>query len=273
MEFKPGKPRQNYNVTEHSPVKEFAILFAGVSGIVFTAYLLLGFAVDIVVDKLPDEWAHASFNENWQGGQANLDWQDSKELQSMIDSLAQCAQITHPVKVSISKTDEVNAFALPNGQIVVFEGLLQAVKSENGLAFVLAHELAHFKNRDHLRQMGRGIIITSLMALLTGNSSGISEALTPAMMAGNANYSQEREMEADNRAMHILNCHYGHVGGATELFEYYKELPAGILRDSFLSSHPAPLARIVAIETTIRDNRWQTAETTRLVMDSPQSSQ
>lgn len=261
MEFKPGKPRQNYNVSDNSPTREFATLLLGVSAIFFAIYLFLGLMVDVVVDNLPEDWTHISSHNHWQIQQ---DWEKSDALQGMVEKLAKCADIQHPVSISTSKTDEVNAFALPNGQIVVFDGLIQAVKSENGLAFVLAHELSHFKNRDHLRQLGRGIIITSLMALVSGDTAGFGEAFTPALMAGNANYSQKRELEADKRAMAILYCHYGHVGGATELFEYYNDMPAGLLRDSFLSSHPAPLERITAMQQLAKENNWQLGETTQL---------
>ena len=85
-------------------------------------------------------------------------------------------------------------------------------------------------------------------------------------MAGNANYSQERELQADERAMEILHCHYGHVGGATELFEYYRDLPADLLRDSFLSSHPAPQERIEKMRKLAKDNRWQSADTIPLAI-------
>lgn len=261
MDYKPGKPKHNYNVSENAPGKEFAILFLGVSGIVFGIYLLLGLMIDVVVDNIPEHWTHVEFDKNWR---LEADFEHSEPLQKIIDELVLCADIAHPVIISTSKAEEVNAFALPNGQIVVFDGLLQAVKSENGLAFVLAHELSHFKNRDHLRQMGRGIIIASLLALVSGDAAGINQSFTPAMMAGNANYSQEREIQADIRAMEILHCHYGHVGGATELFEYYRDLPADLLRDSFLSSHPAPAQRIDTINDMIKENGWRIADTTRL---------
>jgi Zn-dependent protease with chaperone function len=260
MEFKPGKPQKNYNITDTSPLKEFAVLLSGVSVIVLVLYLLLGLAVDSVVDALPEEWAHASFETPTSFEtpiKAENRWQTSKLLEEMLDQLALCADIHHPVNISLIESKEANAFALPNGLIVVFSGLLDVVQSENGLAFVLAHELAHFKNRDHLRQMGRSIILTGFFALLTGDSSGFGEALTPAMMLGNANYSQEREMDADNRAMEILNCHYGHVAGATELFEYYRNNPASMMQNSFLSSHPAPQERIENIETLVQTNGWR----------------
>ena len=42
-------------------------------------------------------------------------------------------------------------------------GLLENVESENELAFVLGHELGHFRNRDHLRGLGRGIAFSLVL--------------------------------------------------------------------------------------------------------------
>ena len=237
----------------------------GISIILFLFYLLLGMAVDKLVDNLPDDWAHISHGAF---SQFDMDVHNSAPLQLIVDELAVCANITHPIKIGITQSAEVNAFALPNGQIVVYSGLLDAVKSENGLTFVLAHELSHFKNRDHLRQMGRGVILTGLFALLTGDNSGFNEALTPAMLAGNASYSQARESEADIKAMEILNCHYGHVGGATELFEFYRDKSTTLLQNSFLSSHPAPQERIENIVALIANNNWSIKETVTLTINS-----
>jgi Zn-dependent protease with chaperone function len=66
------------------------------------------------------------------------------------------------------QSDAVNAMAVPGGKMVVFSGLLDSLSSTNGLMFVLAHEVGHFKNRDHLRLMGRGIVLSILAMLALG---------------------------------------------------------------------------------------------------------
>ncbi|MCI5123327.1 MAG: peptidase M48, partial [Candidatus Electrothrix sp. AR5] len=129
------------------------------------------------------------------------------------------------------------------------EGLLETIRSENGLSFVLAHEMAHFKHRDHLRGMGRGLVFTALSALLTGSGSGITQLIAPTLGIGQARYSQEREALADKLALETLHCLYGHVGGATEFFEAMQEESEEQGRGigGYFASHPEAVQRIDAL--------------------------
>ncbi|MDY3135631.1 MAG: M48 family metalloprotease, partial [Sodaliphilus sp.] len=44
---------------------------------------------------------------------------------------------------NLVKNDEINAFCMPGGKIVVYEGLLPITQNESALAIVLGHEIAH----------------------------------------------------------------------------------------------------------------------------------
>ena len=139
--------------------------------------------------------------------------------------------------------------AVPGGRIIVLSGLLDKVSSENGLSFILAHELAHFQNRDHLRGMGRSIVFTAAAAMLTGAGSDFTQLFTPTLNISFSQYSQTRESLADKTALETLNCRYGHVGGATEFFESIKPVD-GINYNAlkhYFSSHPEAVERINAL--------------------------
>ncbi len=53
------------------------------------------------------------------------------------------------------KEKRPNAFAMPGGTTGLITGLLETLDNEIELAFVIAHELGHFHNRDHLSGLGR----------------------------------------------------------------------------------------------------------------------
>ena len=53
----------------------------------------------------------------------------------------------------------VNALAIPGDRIIIYQGLLEDVESENELMMILGHELGHFANRDHLRGLGNFLLI------------------------------------------------------------------------------------------------------------------
>ena len=158
--------------------------------------------------------------------------------------------------VVIFKSSEANAFAFPGGYMAVSTEMLDKVKSENGLAFVIAHELAHFHNRDHLRSLGRGIVMTALAVALTGPDSSLSTLLAPTSQLGQAQYSQARESLADQTAITALNGYYGHVGGADEFFSMMIGMPEYTVLQPF-ASHPELKRRIERLEQLRIKNDWQ----------------
>jgi Zn-dependent protease with chaperone function len=254
VEYKPGLPEKNSNVSHTAPFKEFLTLLAGISVFIYVAYWFLGFAIDIAVDHLSYEQETQLFSKipaqlHELLGEAP---QQDERLQALVDELRTCSSLPTPITVFTAAEETSNAMALPGGQMLIFEGLLAHIKSENGLAFVLAHELGHFINRDHLKGIGRGVVLASLSSILTGPNSSISRLLTPSIQLNSARFSQKRESQADITALEILHCHYGHISGATEFFESLKEsqhLDSGI--SHYFSSHPKMGQRIQAI------HQWQ----------------
>ncbi len=254
MNYQPSLPEHNDNVTPQHPVKDFFVILGWLLAIAACVFWLLGHAVDAIVDRLDHHAearlyallpAHAAPGADAHPQQA--------QLQALVDGMRQCAGLRLPATITLSTSHDANAAVLPGGHIVVFSGLLDQVKSENGLSFVLAHELAHITQRDHLRAMGRGIILFGIAALLTGSDSGLAGVLAPVNSLGHANYSRAREAAADAAALRTLNCRYGHAGGATELFASILARDGdGIKASHYVASHPAMQARIDMLNEAIR---------------------
>lgn len=248
MEYRPSLPDNNDNVSHDQPVREFALLFIGITIFLLSVFWLLGLFVDRAVDYITPEMEAMIFSSVGGSASESVDSSDPRqaELQGMIDGLSECVQVGYPLKVHLIDLDDANAFAFPGGRIFIFTGLLDKVVSENGLSFVLAHELAHFKNRDHLRGLGRGIVFTAVSALLTGAGSDLTQLFTPTAGFSQAQYSQERESIADKQALQVLSCYYGHVGGATEFFEAMKsnDGKGSNVFGHYFSSHPEAVERI-----------------------------
>jgi Zn-dependent protease with chaperone function len=252
-EYKPGLPEQNDNVSHNHPVKEFAVLLSGVTFFLLLTGWSMGLLVDWAAGFISPEMEEVIFSSMRVFGETDFkeepDDPRQQELQRLVDELGRCNAVGYPLQVNIVSATEANAFAFPGGRIFVLEGLLETVTSENGLAFILAHEMAHFKNRDHLRSMGRGLVLTALSALLTGAGSDLTQLFAPTLGIGQARYSQERESLADSLALETLNCLYGHVGGASEFFEAMQEESEGQGRGlgKYFSSHPEAVQRIVQL--------------------------
>ncbi|HEU4853071.1 MAG TPA: M48 family metallopeptidase [Telluria sp.] len=260
MKYEPSLPQHNDNVSDEHPLKDFVVILGVVAAISALVFWLLGLAVDVMVDRMSAETEARLYSMMPAPQDADKDEAlPEARLQAMIDGMRSCAGLRLPARVMLAKSKTPNAAVMPGGQIVVFSGLVDHVKSDNGLSFVLAHELAHITNRDHLRAMGRGIVLFGISALLTGSDSGLSELLAPVHHLGAAKYSRSREEAADAAALRTLNCRYGHVGGATEFFEDMKDEDAA--EDSlshYVASHPAMGARIETLNAAARSAGYKT---------------
>ncbi|MFK7828469.1 MAG: M48 family metallopeptidase [Congregibacter sp.] len=201
---------------EH-PLREFFILLIGATAALLLILYLSGLLVDKAVQYVDPELESTLF-KTFAGDDAPRS-EKEMELQALVDQLAECIDVTYAVRVRIQQSEELNAFAMPGGQMIILSAVLEQLQTENGVAFVLAHELGHFKNRDHLRGMGRSIVLLAFSSLVTGSNSGLTSFLTPVVSAQTASYSRGRESLADATALNALNCHYGSVQDATEFFE------------------------------------------------------
>ena len=145
MKFTARQPGTNVNVSRTHPLKELAVLAGGLLAIVAGIYLLLGLAVDWMVPRLSMD-LEKKLAGAFIGRLAETDEvaDASRDLQAMVDRLQErCAPLPYTIQVHVQQADAVNAAALPGGHMVVFTGLLAEMRSENELAFVLAHELGH----------------------------------------------------------------------------------------------------------------------------------
>lgn len=255
MKYRGALPQHNDNISHEHPLKDFLLILLALSLAVLAGIWAAGLLVDRVVDgmgpetearligllapPLPPARAEAAPREAW--------------LQSQVDALRRCAGISSPVTVRLVASDQANAVVLPGGAVMVYAGLLERLESENGLAFVLAHELSHLVHRDHLRAVGRSLVVIAAATVLTGDGSWAAGVLAPAQHLGETSHSRERESQADAKALQILQCRYGHVGGATEFFEAIRkrdgDAPA---LAHYLASHPSMAARIASLRHAMR---------------------
>lgn len=151
-------------------------------------------------------------------------------------------------KVRVVNSATPNAYAYPGGHIGVTTGLLKLLKSENGLAMVLGHEMGHHYERDPLKGISRSVIFALLFYTLgiTDNDSWVQGVIGDMTMIGVMKFSRDQESSADAIGKLIIQRYYGHSGGASEFFEKMQE-KEGDHELSWLSTHPATEERISAL--------------------------
>jgi Zn-dependent protease with chaperone function len=138
-----------------------------------------------------------------------------KSLSEMANRLARTSDRPEVVySVKILDADEVNAFALPGGFVYVTKGLLKDIQSDDELAGVIAHEIAHNCGYDGLERAEKsqklfmgGLAATLVAVLLGGGSSDIGAVLQGAefvRMGVLSHYSIDYEKRADRRAVRYM---------------------------------------------------------------------
>lgn len=262
VKYEARLPKHNDNTSKVHPLKELATLLGGLLALFGLAYLILGLVIDFSVDRISPEMEQDWFKRSGLSFaiKSTLDTAElvDGERLSLFESLKQCSGIELDLNLWLIKSPVVNAIAIPGGEIALYSGLEEKLSTENGLAFVLAHELAHFQHRDHLRGMGRGIVLALLTSTVAGSDSSLTKLVSPLSVVGQTSYSRSRESDADALALDILNCHYGHVGGATEFFEAMLSSESDDWAFShYFSTHPEVEDRIRAIDRLTENKGYQ----------------
>ncbi|MBE9460261.1 M48 family metallopeptidase [Dyadobacter subterraneus] len=151
----------------------------------------------------------------------------------------------YPVEVTVVKEDQMNAFALPGGHIVVFDKLLSKMKTKEELAALLAHEVAHVHYRHSLKSIFRSLSGYLLISLIFNDVNGIAAVLADnSNMLLNLSYSRKLEQDADEKAVEILQVNNLSLKGFADLFTLLKSESNDSKTLNLLSTHPLTDNRI-----------------------------
>ena len=259
MDFEPKLPRDSINVSNEHPLKEAAILVLGLGAVFALLFVALLWFVDIVVALVPQE-AEARVFASWGLTELDIltDGDDVAAVQRVLDRLLEHApESSYRFRVGILPDGEANALALPGGLILVSEGLLEGVRSENELALVLGHEVGHYQNRDHLRGLGRGLVMGVALATVFGSAHerlSLGEVVGQLTLKG---FGRESERRADCFGLGLVVAAYGHTAGATDFFSRLQETGRGTDRlVAYLSTHPSNEGRIDDLNAFAAEQGW-----------------
>lgn len=157
---------------------------------------------------------------------------------------------------NLVKSNEVNAFCMPGGKIVVYEGILPITQNETGLAVVLGHEVAHavakHANERMSQQMATQYGTAAIGAALGGASAGVQQAAAAAIGLGSQYgillpYSRKQELEADKLGL-IFMAMAGYDPSAAAAFWTRMSQSSGGSTPEFMSTHPSDDTRIQQIQ-------------------------
>lgn len=139
-----------------------------------------------------------------------------------------------------------NAFALPDGHIVLTDQLMALVQADDELEGVFAHEMAHVVYAHALQRVYQASLLPAAIAVVTGDVSQVSQiaVILPGILI-QSTYSRGFENEADIYAATTLRRMNGRPAALADLLERLEKLHCGAkdCGPSWIGSHPDTASR------------------------------
>lgn len=213
--------------------------------------------------SLDQELGDAAFAKMQQGIEpSGMNDERVAEIHAIFQRVAP-ARTRMPLKFHVIRAPRfgANAFALPNGVIVMTDAMVRHVTGDAEelndhmraqLAGIMVHEIGHVEGRHSMRALTRGSLMALGSAALFGDFSGIA-ASAPALLL-NLDYAREMEREADRYAIARLHALGMSTDPLADLFASLAQaagpaskVPRWMAQTrAYVSSHPADAERIAA---------------------------
>lgn len=230
-----------------------ALVAVGLTCFVGIVIHAINLGVDRMVDKIPVSWETSlgqavigSF-----GGEEVIDPEVVGPVTAVLDRVLEGAKpVPYRFHLRVVRQNEMNAFAAPGGEIVVYTGLLQRSQTPDQLAGVLAHEVQHVLGRHGLKAMAHTLKWKLALSILTGDvPRAQSMILTNVSRFANLSYGRALEAQADLDGCRVLVKAHVDPKGFEEFFELLKQHQEDRrLAPEVLEDHPDTGRRIEAIK-------------------------
>jgi len=160
---------------------------------------------------------------------------------------------------NLVNSNEVNAWCMPGGKIVVYFGILPYTKDESGLATVMSHEVAHAIARHGNERMSQALITQAgglaLDVYLSQNPNKMNDVYRNVYGIGTTvgvllPYSRMQESEADKMGSIFMAIAGYNPNDAISFWERMQKV-SGNSTPTFLSTHPDDAKRIADLKAFI----------------------
>jgi len=158
---------------------------------------------------------------------------------------------------NLVSSDQVNAWCMPGGKIVVYTGLLPVTQNEAALAVVLGHEITHAVAKHGNERMSEGLVQqlggAALSVALSSKPEATRSLFLQAYDAGSTvgvslPHSRNQEYEADKFGLVYAALAGYNPREAIPLWERMEKMSSGQKPPEFLSDHPAEGNRIQRLQ-------------------------
>ena len=167
MQYENPELPDGINTSERNPLRDFFTLLLAIAALSALLAGALALTAGYVARHVPFS-TELKLAEPYLSS-APPDSAVRRYLQQVTDRLIQGSPLPPGMTVRIHYSEEptVNAFATLGGNIVMYRGLIEKLQSENEVAMLLGHEIAHVRHRDPIVSLGRGLAIGAMLATVS----------------------------------------------------------------------------------------------------------
>ena len=212
-----------------------------------------------------DEGAKVAYDQEVtkarQAGALNKDKQVYERVQKISQRLIPQTKVFRPDalgwawEVNVQSSEDVNAYCMPGGKIMVYTGLIDAIKPTDAeLAAVIGHEISHALREHSRERLSRAYaeqIVLAGVAVATGaESTTMQVASQVSAVTFTLPHSREQEAEADRMGLELMARAGYDPNAAVTLWQKMSKAGGGGPPE-FMSTHPSGESRIRDLQKTI----------------------
>lgn len=254
--------RKTIQKAPHTERKHWMILIGVMLAVGIAIYLAVDGLVTFTADHIPRSFeskvGDIVIDSYRRTHKLETEGLEVRRLQGIVDRLTHNLPKegdNYQFRVFYERRGDVNAFAVPGGNIVVFKGLLDLAKNDSEVAGVLGHEIGHVIKRDSLHSaLHRAGLFVCLNLLLQGHGGQAADWLGGVIKLDSLRYGREQEATADKTGVNLsFNADYD-PHGLVKFFQRIQEKGTWGAENKaveFLSDHPCTPARIETIDREI----------------------
>ena len=159
---------------------------------------------------------------------------------------------------SLVKDTTANAFCMPGGKVVFYEGIIPYCQTEAGIAVVMGHEIAHVVAKHGNERMSQQMLVetgSQIAGAAVSGKTAVTQQLVQTVYGLGTQvgvllpYSRKHEYEADHLGL-IFMAMAGY--NPAEAVTFWERMSAGKEASTdFLSTHPSDAKRIAALKTLL----------------------
>ena len=247
---------ENKNITEKNPLEEFGkalccilivLMFLYLSIYVATGAIISSLSIDAQI-KLENALTALNKPEQWKTIEENPS--RIVKLKKKIMSYDEDYPIISNQKIYIIEMNMINAFCAPNGNIYITNKLYKKLDTDEKLVYILAHEMAHYKNKDHLTALRKNIskMVLILSLSLCGDNNKITkDLLSDSISLNDLHHARLQEIKADTYAGTVLMQMFGTTQSGVEVLEFLSKNSK--LSFSMTATHPKKEERIELLKS------------------------